>query len=256
MNQRYLNFPKYAEFFGTICGGLLIGVAAIPQVVLAQQLNSQVNRCPRIFYEEPHNNRVLVPQGCPPNALTQRLLEQGLIPESPNAANPSPDQTGLGIGGEAPDVTNSRGLNPNPNIFREAPYNRFQGALTNPSTPVVQDSGVQTSPRQQLSPIATITPKNGTVDVRLINNTGANVTYQVIGDTAPRSLQRKSNALLRSLSVPTTVTFYREDGGLLTVTPQITPQQGILEVTLRETTAVGRDRGVMRITENGGVFLN
>ncbi|WP_042341332.1 hypothetical protein [Calothrix sp. PCC 7507] len=256
MNQKSHNFPKYAELFGAVCGGLLISVAAIPQVVLAQQLNSQVNRCPRIFYEEPHNNRVLVPQGCPPNALTQRLLEQGLIPESPNAANPSPDQTGLGVGGEAPGVTNSPGLNPNPNIFQEAPYNRSQGALPNPSTPAVPDSGVQTPPRQQQSPIATITPTNGTVNVRLVNNTAANVTYEVIGDTAPRSLQGKSNAILQGLSIPTTVTFYREDGGLLTVTPQITSQQGILEVTLRETTAVGRDRGVMRITENGGVFLN
>jgi hypothetical protein len=225
MNQKS---RKYATLFGAVCGGLLMSAAAIPQVVLAQQLNSQVNRCPRIFYEEPHNNRVFVPQGCPPNAITQKFLDQGLIPESPVGANPSPDQTRLGVGGE-----------------------------TLPVSPVAPDSGAQTPPSaQQQGPVATVFPRNGTVDVRLVNGTGANVTYQVVGDTGSRSLQGKSNALLQGLRVPTTLTFYREDGGLLEVTPQRTSQQGILEVTLRETTDVGIDRGALRIAENGSVFLN
>jgi hypothetical protein len=225
MNQKS---RKYATLFGAVCGSLLMSAAAIPQVVLAQQLNSQVNGCPRIFYEEPHNNRVFVPQGCPPNTITQRFLEQGLIPVSPVGANPSPDQTRLGVGGE-----------------------------TLPVRPVAPNSGVQTlPPAQQQAPIATVLPTNGRVDVRLVNGTGANVTYQVVGDTAPRSLQGKSNALLQGLRLPTTLTFYREDGGLLEVTPQRTSQRGILAVTLRETTEVGTDRGALRIAENGAVFLN
>lgn len=233
MNQKS---RKYAELFSAVCGGLLMSVAAIPQVVLGQQLNSQVNNCPRIFYEEPHNNRVLVPQGCPPNAITQRFLEQGLIPKPPAAANPSPDQTRLGIGGEAADGTTP---------------------VAPPVRPPAPDAGVQTAPpEQRQTPIATVTPTNRRVDVRLVNDTGANVTYQVVGDTAPRSLGGKSNALLQGLRVPTTVTFYREDGGLLAVSPQITSQQGILEVTLQATTEVGTDRGVLRIGENGSVFLN
>jgi hypothetical protein len=68
---------------GTIFGGLLISIPVIPQAVIAQQPTSKLNPCPSIFYEEPHNNRVLVPQGCPPNAMTQRLSGQGGVVVQP-----------------------------------------------------------------------------------------------------------------------------------------------------------------------------
>lgn len=64
---------KKIGLLGTIFGGLIVGLSAIPQSALAQQQTSKINPCPSIFYEEPHRNRVLVPAGCPPNAATLRF---------------------------------------------------------------------------------------------------------------------------------------------------------------------------------------
>ncbi|MBD2344519.1 hypothetical protein [Anabaena subtropica] len=277
MNTNFSKLRKSTELFSAVCGGLLIGISAIPQSVSAQQPvyqqptvqpSSQVNPCPRIFYEQPHNNRVAVPQGCPPNAFTQRLIEQGLLPQSSVPATPTADQIRLGVGGETDSP-----LNPNPRIFREAPYGRSQRGLqtegfyqpgVQPSqqsiAPGVGQSTVPVSPlplpSQQQSPSTRIAVASGRVSVRLINDSGANVTYQVIGDTAPRSLQGRSDVTLQGLTAPVTVTFQREDGGLLEATPQPSTQSGVLELRLRETTDVGQDRTALRIENNGSVFLN
>lgn len=262
MNQTSRNFRQSLGVLTAICGSLFMGLSFIPQIAKAQQTTPQqpgsatpgVNPCPRIFYEEPYNNRVLVPQGCPPNAITQQMLNQGLV-------NPTPEQIRQGVGGEAPGVTGSSVLNPNPRIFQEAPYNRSQQTLTTPGalpvTPAPRSSVIQPPlPRQQQSAIATVSPTNNAVNIRLVNDSGANVTYQVIGDTAPRSLAGKSAVTLQGVKVPTTLTFYRKDGGLLTVAAQRTSQQGTLSVTLRETPTVGGDKSVLRIAENGSVYLN
>ncbi|MBD2562531.1 MULTISPECIES: hypothetical protein [Nostoc] len=222
MNMKSKKFRKSAELFGAICGGLLISLPAIPQVV-AQESTPKVNPCPRIFYEEPHNSRVVVPQGCPPNALTQRLAAQGLLPVP---ATPSQDQTRLGVGGEAP--------------------------VSSPRASVSQPP----LPSQQQAPSITIALANGAVNIKLVNDTAANVTYQVIGDTAPRSLQGKSDVTLRGLNAPVTVTFQREDGGQLTVTPQPSSEAGNLAVTFNEATDPAQGRSAMRIEQNGSVFLN
>jgi hypothetical protein len=259
MNPKSRVFRKYVGVLSAVCGALMMSLPLFPQVAKAQQPRpqkptSKVNPCPGIFYEEPYNNRGVVPQGCPANAFTQQLLDQGLI-------TPSPDQMRLGIGGEAPGRIDSSVLNPNPQIFQEAPYNRSQQALITPRTlplPSVPSRPATQLPlpRQQQAPIATILPTNNLVNVRLNNESGARITYQVIGDTALRSLTGKSSTTLQGLRTPITVTFYREDGGLLTVTPQRSSQPGTLVVNLRETTEVVRDRGVVRIEENGSVFLN
>lgn len=282
MKTNYQNLRKSAQLLGTICGGLLISLPVFPHIAVAQQLSPKVNPCPSIFYEEPHNNRVLVPQGCPPNALTQRMTQQGMLPVSPVPATPSPYQTRLGVGGEAPSA-----LNPNPGVFNEPPYNRSQETLQpdgslapTPSEPGVMaprptpgeqtlvpqpgESTIPTRPPrstqppapEQQTPSTRIALVNGRVNVRLVNDTGANVTYEVIGDTPARSLEGKSNVNLEGLTAPVTVTFRREDGGLLLVTPRPSSQSGTLEVTLKETTDVGQDRSALRIQETGAVFLN
>ncbi|MEH1769207.1 MAG: hypothetical protein V7L27_31215 [Nostoc sp.] len=239
MNMKSQNFRKSAELFGAICGGLLITMPAIPQV-LAQESIPKINPCPRIFYEEPHNNQVVVPQGCPPNALTQRLAAQGLLPVP---ATPSQEQTRLGVGGgEAPE--------PDVRLPRLAPGYQTQ----QPSPGAVSTEQPQLQPRQ--TPSATIALANGMVNVRLVNETAANVTFQVIGDTAPRSLQGKSDVTLQNLKAPVTVTFEREDGGQLIVTPQGSSEPGSLEVTFKEATNATQGRSAMRIERNGSVFLN
>jgi hypothetical protein len=269
--MKFQKFRPSAELLGAICGGLLISLPAIPQV-LAQESTPKVNPCPSIFYEEPHNSQVVVPQGCPPNALTQRLAAQGLLPVP---TTPSQEQVRLGVGGEADPANISSTVNPS--IFSEPSYNRSQPPvapqpgvrLPRPVPPAVGQvspvppqpvPGEQTQqpsllePRQ--TPIATIALNNGTVNVKLMNYTAANVTFQVIGDTAPRSLQGKSDVTLQGLKAPVTVTFEREDGGQLIVTPQASLEPGSLEVTFKEATNAAQGRSAMRIERNGSVFLN
>lgn len=237
------NLQKFKIFF-TICGGLIISVPTTlslgTNIANAQQVPSQsnyptqsqplmrVNPCPRIFYEEPHNNRVLVPQGCPPNAITRRYAAQGLNTTPVQAGNPTPEQIRLGIGGEVPT---SQAI-PNQTVPTQIP-----------------------SPEQQQNVVATVTPTNNTVNVRLVNETNAPITYQAIGNTAQRILPGKSSVTLRSLSTPTTVTFYRSDRGLIQASPEST-SEGTLQLTLRETTDFKTDRTSLRIENNGNVFLN
>lgn len=261
----------YAQkLFGAICGGLFIGIAAIPQAASAQQAIPKVNPCPSIFYEEPHNNRVLVPQGCPPNALTRRLAAQGLLPPITPPVTQSP-----GMGGEAPRSRTSV-VNPCPRIYYEEPFNSRnvvpQGCPPNAFTQQLQARGINPEqmipprppvsviqpplPRERQQPSARLALVNNQVNLRLVNNTGAEVTYEVIGDTPPRSLEGKSNVMLQGLNAPVTLTLYRQDGGLIQVIPQTTSTQGMLEVRLDETTNVSQDKGTVRIQEDGTVFLN
>lgn len=71
MNQPNPKSQKSVGLIGAICGTLLIGLPVVPLAALAQPA-SRVNPCPGIYYEEPFNRTRLVPQGCPPNAATQR----------------------------------------------------------------------------------------------------------------------------------------------------------------------------------------
>jgi hypothetical protein len=269
MNPNSQKFRKSAEFLAAICGGLLMSVPAFAQtpVPVTPQPNpgsAKVNPCPRIFYEEPHNSRVVVPQGCPPNALTQQLQSQGTVPDNSAPGTSSPNQTG--VGGEAPARTTSSGLNPNPSILKEAPYNRSQQNTQTDSSstysapqqvPVQPNSVTEPSLREQgQSPVATVALTNGNVNVKLVNETGANITYQVVGDTNERSLGGQSDVILQGLRAPITVTFQREDGGLLSVNAQPSSETGMLEVRLDETTDVAQDKKAMRIQSNGSVFLN
>lgn len=305
MNSQKLR--KYAGIFSAMCGGLLISVPAISQTAVAQQptsttprqSTSKVNPCPSIFYEEPFNNRVLVPEGCPANAITQRLANQGLLStaraqtSSRTTTTPSPTQAGLGVGGETPQTTNRGQVNPCPQIYYQEPFNSRnpvpqgcppnafsqgrqsqqgnvnQGVPVSPQSTTNQGTSVRSQPStprtttvtpppsQLQAPSATIALANGQVNINLVNDTAATITYQVIGDTAPRTLPGKSSVMLRGIKAPVTVTFERQDGGLLSVTPRPSSEQrGMLQVSLDETTDVAQDKKAMRIQENGSVFLN
>jgi hypothetical protein len=262
----------YAGLFGAVFGGLLITSPAFAQRTVAQQPSSQVNPCPRIFYEEPHNNRVLVPQGCPPNAYTTQMQTQGMLPPATVPATPTPEQIRLGVGGEAPET----GLNPCPGIYYEEPFNSQnvvpQGCPPNALTQQLLTQGIPPSqavparppvtviqpplPEQQQAPSAQIALANGRVNIRLVNDSGAEVTYEVVGDTPARSLPGKTDTMLRNLNAPVTMTFYREDGGLLEVNIPPATETGMIEVRLDATTDVQEDRNTVRIGEDGTVFLN
>lgn len=262
MNKHQNNFRKSAKLLGTIFGGLIIGLPAIPHAAIAQQSTPKVNPCPRIFYEEPHNNRVMVPQGCPPNAFTQNMGMQGQTPIRNNSSvNPTPEQTRMGVGGEMPDGTRrwqNYNYNSQSSMMRSRQgMSNSSGAVNNSTIQQSQTSVIQTPfPQQQQSAVAMVTPMSGKVGVRLVNQTAAPISYQVIGDTALRTLQGKSEVMLQGLSTPLTVTFYRQDKGLLMVTPQGSSQQGMLQLSFNETTDVKMDKSAMRIEQNGAVFFN
>ncbi|MFQ4142017.1 hypothetical protein [Chlorogloeopsis sp. ULAP02] len=214
-------FRKSAGLVGAIGGGLLIGLPAIPYAAMAQQQSSirsgsQVNPCPSIFYEEPHNSRVLVPQGCPPNALTQRMQPQATAPAL------------------------------------EAGVQQVEPGTPGTSTAVPVQPPL---PQTQQAPIATVTPTDGRVNVRIKNNTNAVVAYEVIGHTGKRLLSGRDEVVLRDLPVAVTITAVRQDQGFLKFTPTES-ESGLLELSLDEQTTATNNQGAIRIQENGSVFLN
>lgn len=238
----------------TLCGGILIGLPAIPMAVLAQQQpqpRGLVNPCPKIFYDEPHNSQVFVPQGCPPNAYTkQHLSVQESSPTTPTS--PTPAQTQQGVGGQTPDGGKPQSSNSSQSSSQSSVVNSTD---QNSSSVQTQSSVIQTAP-PQTAVASVIVPTTGRVNVRLVNQTNAPISYQAIGDTVPRTLQRKSDLLLQSLRIPLTITFHRQDGGFLMVTPQSSSQDKTLTLTLRETTDFRMDRSAMRIEQNGAVYLD
>ncbi len=351
MNTNLTNYRNSIQAAGIILGGLLISLPAIFQTANAQQANLRtdlkVNPCPSIFYEEPHNSRVLVPQGCRPNAYTSSTNAQRMNSGNNVGATLSPNQTQLGVGGEAPNSSTgstsqnynnqydnqsmqqgtavgspqplnypNRGI-PNSQIDPNT-GNRINGAAggysnqrqssqdsqnysnnqsnnqssVNSQSNTSDSSTTQGIPNSQIDPnsgnrvngpaggytnqrqpgtrsqtnsttinryqnaVATVSPTNGRVNVRLENKTNAPIVYQVIGDTQLRTLAGRSEVMLQGLRTPANVAFYRQDRGLLMVTPQTSSQNGMLNLTLQETTDFAMDRTSMRIENNGAVYLN
>lgn len=249
-----------------ISGGLLIGFPLVAQPASAQ--TEELNPCPRIYYEAPFNTSTLVPQGCPPNAISEQLgINQATAPAG----------TTLGDLAEPGQIT-SQTAPPQPGIYDQAPYTSqpggdlpgadltpqainpadapttAPGAFNPPGTP--ETLPVQPPlPEERSQPVASIAPMNGMATVQLTNNTNAIVTYEVIGDTQRRVLQGGGQAVLRGISLPATITAVRQDEGLLRMAP-IRSAEGVLEVSLDEETTLDSNQGVLRIQEDGQVFLN
>lgn len=151
-----------------------------------------------------YSNTRLVPQGCPPNAATQQLSQQGQIPAGQSNA----------------------------------------GAPAQPPLPEARANA-----------IARVMPMDGSVDVKLKNNTNALITYEAIGYTQRRSLPGGEEIVLRNLPVPVTITTVRQDKGLVDVIP-VSSQEGMLEVSLNESKNLDDNASALRIQKDGQVFLN
>ncbi len=172
----------------------------------------------------------------------------GLLIGIPIAALAVPDAATQQLRAQAPSGV----LNPKPGILSEPPYNR-----TNPSSPATTAPTSPPLPEEQSPPIATVVPMDGTVEVRVKNNTNAIVNYEVVGHTPRRLLPGKQETVLQKLPLPVTVTFGREDKGFVKVMPSsTTDKQGVLEVALDEDPNLDNNQGVVRIQEDGQVFLN
>ena len=121
MNKKSKKISNLFKLVGSFCGGLIISLPIIPHAAFAQQPKSQANPCPSIFYEQPHDSRVLVPQGCPLNTVSQKLAIEGRTPIRSYPGSTT-YETNLGMGGEAPVGTKPE-LNPCPRIYYEYPNN-------------------------------------------------------------------------------------------------------------------------------------
>ena len=134
-----------------------------------------------------------------------------------------------------------------------APLTDSATAQVRPSAPAVNPP----LPSQQQPPIATLTPNQGSVGVKLINKTGADIVYQVIGDTRVRTLRGRSNVTLQALQTPVSLSFYRRDRGFLLVSPVVpTTAANTIELTLTETTDFATDKTALTIESDGEVYLN
>ncbi|MEH2369625.1 hypothetical protein [Nostoc sp.] len=241
------NFRKSSKLFGALCGGLLISLPAIPQA-LAQESTVKLNPSPSIFSEPPYN-RSQAPGSpesgvTPPRSVPPAEGQLSPVPPQPSARPAQPVPPAEGQVSPLPAQPGARPLRPIPGDRTQEPS---PPTVSNDQQPLVE-------PRQ--APSATIALTNGMVNIRLVNDTAAKITFQVIGDTAPRSLEGKSDVTLQALKAPVTVTFERQDGGQLIVTPQGSSEPGSLEVTFKEATNATQGRSAMRIERNGSVFLN
>ncbi|PIG91815.1 hypothetical protein [Gloeocapsopsis sp. IPPAS B-1203] len=238
INQLYLR--RKVGIWGSIFGGLLIGIPAIPLAASAQ--SSVLNPCPRIYYEEPFNSRNLVPQGCPSNAFTQQYSALSATPNrivpadaptTPGEVVPTLSQPGVAVRGATPGITNPPGT-----------------AQTLPVQPPL--------PEERSEPVALLKPTGQQVSVRLKNNTNALVTYEVTGQTGRRYLPGGEEATLQNVPLPATITVVRQDDGFVKILPVTTDAEpGLLAVSLDEdATPLDDNQGVIRIQSDGQVFVN
>lgn len=102
--------------------------------------------------------------------------------------------------------------------------------------------------------IAKLSSETGRATVRLTNNTGAEVIYEAIGQTPPRTLVSGDSAQLDNLPMPTTITAERKNFGLVDMVVTV-GEDGILNVTL-EQSEFDEVQGALRIREDGYVFVN
>ncbi|MDJ0800462.1 MAG: hypothetical protein QNJ51_27250 [Calothrix sp. MO_167.B12] len=211
------------KIFGTILGSFVIALplttaksSAIPSVP-----NRGVNPCPSIYYEEPYNSKLIVPQSCQPNAATQKWLEQGYAPY-PQFLIPNQENFIPSVGGMTP-----------------FPLQSYQPENTNNN-----------------EIISTIEPVAGKVDVKLKNNTNAIIAYQAIAHTKTRYLLGGEEIVLQDIPTPTSITMVREDGGFLKIEPQSTSSEKILTLSLDESQKNNDYQGILRIKSNGQVLLN
>lgn len=104
-------------------------------------------------------------------------------------------------------------------------------------------------------PSAIVSLENNRVNLRLINASDTVISYQVIEGTGERVLGERSETELQNLPVPLNLTYRRQDGGLLLVTPKAVAP-GVLEVRFEPTGQIFFDTKSLNITGTGSVFLN
>lgn len=155
---------------------------------------------------------------------------------------------------QTPQPTPSRVLNPRPSIFNERLYNRNRPPTNDNTTPSLPLS--PPLPEESTEAIATVTPINGKVSVKLKNTTNTAITYEAIDYTQRRTLAPKGEVVLKDLPAPVTLTLVRPDNGFIQIAATSAANSGLLEVSLSEGKTLNEQQSAIRIQQNGQVFVN
>lgn len=274
---------------------LVLGGATVPAqwsalaMPVETTVSKSLNPCPGIYYEEPHNQLHIVPDGCPANVATRNaraarlarseadatslfeleplpLVEGALVLPAlkPNVAfsewdlgnDSEANYDGInydGIGGAYGSLPeNSVGLT-RPRAVEQSVNLTSNNAPNN--APVELDGALPLPEVQQVA-IAQVAPQpSGRMALQLTNNTTTDITYEVITHSSVRTLRAGESVLLKALPTPVTVTMVRPDGGFLQVTPTENTT-GMLALDLDASGQFNNIQGALTIQADGQVFLD
>ena len=236
---------KKLSMTGAVCGGFWLAISPLAKPAIAQAGGSN---CPNIFYQEPFTSRVSAPEGCPPTEYQQLLrgTQRGDlgVGDSDQAdtleelQTSSPDDLGVGDSDQASTLEELQ----NSSLATRT----MGGAIPSASPPLPEDRS---------DAIAMVSPVDSQLAISLVNDTGTTVTYELVGDTQRRMLMMGESAMLQGVSLPATITVTREDNGLLDIIAS-SSEAGMLEVSLMPEASLDDTQGVIRIQEDGQVFVN
>ncbi|HEY9673385.1 MAG TPA: hypothetical protein V6D11_18220 [Waterburya sp.] len=134
-------------------------------------------------------------------------------------------------------------------------------AQIKPDTSSEQPSELQppptvTPPVENLqTPVATVSIPNGRVNIILVNQTGTQVIYQVLGEPRQSTLKADTIDTLRQREVPFNLSFYRPDRGPIEVTAEAV-KSGELRIIFKRGANLDVDRISLTVQKSGQVFLN
>lgn len=134
-------------------------------------------------------------------------------------------------------------------------------AQTKPDTsseqpPELQPPPTVTPPVENLqTPVTTVSLPNGRVNIILVNQTGTQIIYQVLGEPQQSTLKMDAISTLRQREVPFNLSFYRPDRGAIEVTAEAV-KPGELRVTFKRGANLDVDKISLTVQKSGQVFLN
>lgn len=129
-----------------------------------------------------------------------------------------------------------------------APSTEFEGNPAVPDTIPV--------PEVLQDPIATITPEDGMISLRLVNETNVPISYVIVGTTGDRTLGAGEDVTLSGVPIPVQMTWHRSDDGFVTIEPMVMEDQNLVELTMNEALSYDQSEGGLIIDEAGDVVID
>lgn len=110
--------------------------------------------------------------------------------------------------------------------------------------------------RTRLEAEASIPSVDGTITITLRNNSASEITYEAIAATDPRLLESGGEDVLIGLDIPTTISFYQKDGGLIQANiSEVSGQDNSFTLEFDQAPTLGEDDNSVVILESGNIYL-